>query len=99
MSVIFPLDEELIDDAQSAAVRILREVRNWPRPDLKGEGGRRQIWAAKGTYKIVRQLLVDGDKKSMYRLKSAAENFERIAEEQQLRRGAEWECRTLRACS
>ena len=64
----------------------LIEASNWPRPDLKGEGGRRQIWAAKGTYKIVRQLPVERDDKLMYRIKSATENFERIAEEHQLRR-------------
>ena len=39
-----------------------------------------------GTYKIVRQLPVEGDNKLMYRIKNAAETFERIAEENQLRR-------------
>jgi len=39
-----------------------------------------------GTYKIVRQLPVENDNKLMYRIKSAAESFERIAEEQQLSR-------------
>ncbi len=41
---------------------------------------------ARGTYKIVRQLPVERDNRLMYRIKSAAENFERIADEQQLRR-------------
>jgi len=34
----------------------------------------------------VRQLPVEGDNKLMYRIKNAAETFERIAEENQLRR-------------
>ncbi len=42
--------------------------------------------SARGTYKIVRQLPVERDNRLMYRIKSAAENFERIADEQQLRR-------------
>ena len=42
--------------------------------------------AARGTYKIVRRLPVEGDNRLVYRIKSAAETFERIAEEQQLRR-------------
>lgn len=41
---------------------------------------------ARGTYKIVRQLPVENDNRLTYRIKSAAENFERIAEEHQLRR-------------
>ena len=41
---------------------------------------------ANGTYKIVRQLPVENDNRLMYRIKSAAESFERIAEEQQLSR-------------
>ena len=41
---------------------------------------------ARGTYKIVRQLPVENDNRLMYRIKSAAESFERIAEEQQLSR-------------
>jgi hypothetical protein len=48
--------------------------------------GDRHAPGARGTYKIVRQLPVEGDNKLMYRIKSAAENFERIAEEHQLRR-------------
>jgi hypothetical protein len=42
--------------------------------------------AARGTYKVVRQLPVERDNRLMYRIKSAAENFERIADEQQLSR-------------
>jgi hypothetical protein len=41
---------------------------------------------ARGTYKIVRQLPVERDSRLMYRIKSAGESFERIAEEHQLRR-------------
>jgi len=41
---------------------------------------------ARSTYKIVRQLPVENDNRLMYRIKSAAESFERIAEEQQLSR-------------
>jgi hypothetical protein len=48
--------------------------------------GDRNAPGARGTYKIVRHLPVEGDNKLMYRIKSAAENFERIAEEHQLRR-------------
>ncbi len=40
----------------------------------------------RGPYKILRQLPVENDNRLMYRIKSAAENFERIADEQQLRR-------------
>ncbi len=42
--------------------------------------------AAKGIYKIVRQLPVERDNRLMYRIKNAAETFERIADEQQLSR-------------
>lgn len=42
--------------------------------------------AARGVYKIVRQLPVESDRRLSYRIKSAAESFERIAEEHQLRR-------------
>jgi hypothetical protein len=41
---------------------------------------------ARGTYKVVRQLPVENDNRLTYRIKSSAENFERIAEEHQLRR-------------
>jgi hypothetical protein len=41
---------------------------------------------AKGLYKIVQRLPVERDNRVMYRIKSAAETFERTAEEQQLRR-------------
>ena len=42
--------------------------------------------AARGIYKVIRQLPIERDTQVMYRIKSAAETFERIAEEQQLRR-------------
>ncbi len=42
--------------------------------------------AASGIYKITRQLPVERDSRLMYRIKNAAESFERIAEEQQLSR-------------
>jgi len=38
----------------------------------------------RGTYKVVRQLPVEMDNRLLYRIKSAAENFERSAEEHQL---------------
>jgi hypothetical protein len=40
--------------------------------------------AARGKYKIVRQLPVENDNRLSYRIKSIAESFERIAEEHQL---------------
>ena len=43
--------------------------------------------AARGIYKIVRRLPVENDNRLAYRIKSAAETFERIAEEHQLSRG------------
>ena len=42
---------------------------------------------ARGTYKIVRRLPVEMDNRLLYRIKSAAETFERTAEEHQLSRG------------
>jgi hypothetical protein len=45
-----------------------------------------QSGAARGLYKIVRQLPVERDNKLLYRIKSAAETFERTAEETQLSR-------------
>jgi len=42
--------------------------------------------AANGLYKIVRQLPIERDNRLSYRIKSAAETFERIAEEHQLSR-------------
>ncbi len=42
--------------------------------------------AARGVYKIMKQLPVERDNKIAYRIKSAAETFERTAEESQLRR-------------
>jgi hypothetical protein len=41
----------------------------------------------RGTYKVVRQLPVEMDNRLLYRIKSAAETFERTAEEYQLSRG------------
>jgi hypothetical protein len=38
----------------------------------------------RGTYKVVRQLPVEMNNKFVYRIKSAAESFERTAEEHQL---------------
>ena len=43
--------------------------------------------AARGQYKIVRQLPVENDNRLSYRIKSMAETFERIAEEHQLSGG------------
>jgi len=43
--------------------------------------------AARGIYKVVRQLPVEHDNRVTYRIKNSAETFERIAEEHQLRRG------------
>ena len=40
--------------------------------------------AARGPYKVVRPLPVENDNRLSYRIKSLAENFERIAEEHQL---------------
>ncbi len=37
-----------------------------------------------GQYKVVRPLPVENDNRLSYRIKSLAENFERIAEEHQL---------------
>jgi len=42
--------------------------------------------AARGLYKVTRQLPVEGDSRIIYRIKSAAESFERTAEEHQLSR-------------
>ena len=42
--------------------------------------------AARGTYKIIRPLPVENNNKIAYRIKSAAESFERIAEESELTR-------------
>ena len=49
------------------------------------EGGRLTPGAT-GNYKIVGQLPVERDGRLMYRIKSEVENFERVAEEQQLTR-------------
>ena len=42
--------------------------------------------AARGPYKVVRRLPVENDNRLSYRIKSAAESFERTAEEFQLTR-------------
>ena len=42
--------------------------------------------ASRGAYKIVRTLPIENDNRLSYRIKSVAENFERIAEEHQLSR-------------
>ena len=42
--------------------------------------------AARGVYKVVRQLPIECDQRLSYRIKSTAESFERIAEEHQLSR-------------
>ena len=42
--------------------------------------------AARGAYKVMRVLPVENDARISYRIKSAAETFERIAEEHQLSR-------------
>jgi hypothetical protein len=42
--------------------------------------------AARGLYKVTRQLPVERDNRLVYRIKSAAESFERTAEEHQLSR-------------
>jgi hypothetical protein len=41
--------------------------------------------AARGQYKIVRLVPVERDNRLVYRIKSAAESFERTAEEHQLK--------------
>jgi len=43
--------------------------------------------AARGKYKIIRLVPVENDNRLTYRIKSIAENFERIAEEHQLNAG------------
>jgi hypothetical protein len=40
--------------------------------------------ASRGKYKVLRVLPVENDNRLSYRIKSLAENFERIAEEHQL---------------
>ncbi len=42
--------------------------------------------ASRGTYKIVRLLPIESDRRLSYRIKSTTESFERIAEEHQLTR-------------
>jgi len=44
--------------------------------------------AARGLYTVTRQLPVERDNRILYRIKSAAETFERTAEEHQLSRAA-----------
>ena len=45
--------------------------------------------AARGVYKVTKQLPVERDDRIAYRIKSPAETFERTAEESQLRRSAD----------
>ena len=47
--------------------------------------GAAQYNAARGQYKIVRLVPIERDNKVVYRIKNAAEAFERTAEEHQLR--------------
>ena len=47
--------------------------------------GAMQYDAARGQYKIVRLVPVERDNRVVYRIKNAAEAFERTAEEYQLR--------------
>ena len=42
--------------------------------------------AARGKYKIIRQLPIENDNRLSYRIKSLSESFERTAEEHQLSR-------------
>lgn len=42
--------------------------------------------AARGKYKVVQRLPIENDNRLSYRIKSAAENFERIAQEHELSR-------------
>jgi hypothetical protein len=44
--------------------------------------------AARGLYKVTRQLPVERDSRILYRIKSATESFERTADEHQLSRAA-----------
>ena len=48
--------------------------------------GGTQTQAARGNYKVVRQLPVERDNRVIYRIKSMAETFERTADEYQLSR-------------
>ena len=48
--------------------------------------GGTQTQAARGNYKVVRQLPVERDNRLIYRIKSVAETFERTADEYQLSR-------------
>lgn len=54
--------------------------------DVYYDGG--TIGGGRRRYKVVRQLPVERDNRILYRIKSAAENFERTADEFQLTRGA-----------
>ncbi len=51
------------------------------------EGGM-MAGAARGVYKVTRQLPVERDNRIVYRIKSQSETFERTAEEHQLVRAA-----------
>ena len=52
---------------------------------VRFEGGT-MVDAARGLYTVTRQLPVERDNRVVYRIKSAAETFERTAEEHQLSR-------------
>ncbi len=45
------------------------------------------VAAARGAYKVLSRLPIETDNRVAYRIKSAAETFERIAEEHQLSQG------------
>jgi hypothetical protein len=49
--------------------------------------GAMQYDAARGQYKIVRLVPIERDNRVVYRIKNAAEAFERTAEEYQLKTG------------
>ena len=49
--------------------------------------GATQYDAARGQYKIVRLVPIERDNRVVYRIKNAAEVFERTAEEYQLKNG------------
>jgi len=53
--------------------------------DVRYDGGTLTP-GVRGSYKVVRQLPVEMDNRLLYRIKSAAETFERTAEESQLSR-------------
>jgi hypothetical protein len=50
------------------------------------ESSVRSLPGMRGTYKVIRLMPVDTDDQYRYRIKSAAESFERVATESQLSR-------------